>query len=402
MIIFSSPVKPFSRSAKGSIRSGYVLSQYTAEIDNLYQVAEQRATTAAQAPSEWTENSSEPIRNFLVSNPSLCSPGLPAFFPLRLISTAHHFVARLVEEILETPNLDPTKDLFSIGCDSLKATKIRTIISKSLEPTSIRLSPEIVYDNPTISSLSSSLLKHVKGSDQPIDASSSNEIHQRAMRDMIRKYSSRWPARNISCTERVRNEVVLLTGSTGSLGAVILSQLIKRGSVSRIYALNRGSTSRSLKDRQLQAFADKGLNLELLRSEKLHLLEANLNEEGLGLKEADYLHMRESITLIIHNAWKLDFKLKLSSFEEHVKASRNLIDLALQSPRINPPKFVFTSSIASVANFKGRTVPEENFLDDLEVAVSGGYGESKAVVERILGELIDSTIRTFLKSTLEP
>lgn len=162
--------------------------------------------------------------------------------------------------------------------------------------------------------------------------------------------------------------------------------MIQNDSVSTIYALNRPSSSKSLKQRQSESFVDKGLDPTLLNSKKLQLLEARFSEEKLGLNDVDYSKLQDSTTLIIHNAWRLDFNLSLSSFEENVQGSRNLIDVALRSSLA--PKFVFTSSIAAVGGFQveGKRVPENDFFNELPVAVGGGYGESKAVVERILGE----------------
>jgi len=301
-----------------------------------------------------------------------------------LVLTALKFISQVVEEALSASGLVVTKDIFSMGCDSLKATRIRNVLSKSVE-NGVRLAPDLVYSNPTISSLTLAVLTSISGEIE----SSSGDSHIKAMKAMINKYSSNWPTRSITLTKRSKSEVVILTGSTGGLGATLLSQLLQNSSVSHVFAVNRGSSSSSLADRQAAAFKDRGLDLDLLNSKKLRLVEAKLDQDRLGLDELLYSEIRDSATLIIHNSWRLDFNLSLRSFEEHVKGSRNLIDLALLSPRVNPPKYVFTSSIASVGGFAqtGKRVPEEDFFDELEVSVGGGYGESKAVTERILGEL---------------
>lgn len=88
--------------------------------------------------------------------------------------------------------------------------------------------------------------------------------------------------------------------------------------------------------------------------------------------------------LIIHNAWRLDFNLAISSFEDSIRASRNLIDLALDSPQKHNLRFLFTSSIASAQgwdNLKGPFPEEVQF--DPSVAVGTGYGEAKYAAERV-------------------
>ena len=95
-----------------------------------------------------------------------------------------------------------------------------------------------------------------------------------------------------------------------------------------------------------------------------------------------YLQLSSSVTLVIHNAWKLDFNLRLSSFEEHIRGTRNLVDFAAGSPLNEPPHITFTSSTSTVASYNVGIVPEIE-LDDPSVAARSGYGESKWVSERV-------------------
>jgi len=94
--------------------------------------------------------------------------------------------------------------------------------------------------------------------------------------------------------------------------------------------------------------------------------------------------------MIIHNAWQLDFNLALSSFEPHVRGTRNLIDLALSSPRCPKPRFMFTSSISTARNWDRAKGPfPEEVQYDAGVAEGPGYGASKYVCERVgYGQLV--------------
>jgi len=90
------------------------------------------------------------------------------------------------------------------------------------------------------------------------------------------------------------------------------------------------------------------------------------------------------VTIIIHNAWRLDFNLSLVSFELNIKATRNLVDLALDAEHRSTLRFVFTSTIGTAQSWdhtKG-AFPEELQLDP-STAVGTGYGESKYVCERV-------------------
>lgn len=224
-----------------------------------------------------------------------------------------------------------------------------------------------------------------------------------AIERMIEKYGTKQehlaPTSTKSSTTGV---VVLLTGSTGSLGSFLLESLLKDTSVNKVYAYNRPSRGGvRILDRQTEAFEDRGLDAALLSSEKLVLVEGDSALEHLGLGPDVYeqvslacyqeacivahrLQIRTSVNLIIHNAWRLDFNLSLSSFEPNVRGTSNLINLALSSPRPSGVRFLFTSSIATSQSwdkFKGEFPEEVQY--DAGVAVGAGYGESKYVSERV-------------------
>ena len=90
------------------------------------------------------------------------------------------------------------------------------------------------------------------------------------------------------------------------------------------------------------------------------------------------------MTIIIHNAWRLDFNLFLASFEPNIKATRNLVDLALDAKHRNSLRFLFTSSIGTAESWDrtNGAFPEELQLDP-STAVGPGYSESKYVCERV-------------------
>jgi nucleoside-diphosphate-sugar epimerase len=67
-----------------------------------------------------------------------------------------------------------------------------------------------------------------------------------------------------------------------------------------------------------------------------------------------------------------------------VKGTRNLIDLARQSPNESGVRFLFTSSIASAQGWDRNLGPfPEELQLDADVAVGNGYGESKYASERV-------------------
>ena len=105
-----------------------------------------------------------------------------------------------------------------------------------------------------------------------------------AMQNLVKKYGSNFPTHTSSKSSQT-TDVVLLTGTTGALGATILAKLVRDPSVEKVYAVNRkGSDGRFLVDRQRKILEDRGLDLAILDSPKVTLIETDLNAENLGLQ----------------------------------------------------------------------------------------------------------------------
>jgi hypothetical protein len=112
-----------------------------------------------------------------------------------------------------------------------------------------------------------------------------NESRIDAMHIMVDKYSQNFPKiRNGESDWRSSGKVVLLTGSTGNFGAHVLADLISDANVSRIYSLIRNDkTGTGVKRRQENAFLERGLDVKLLQSEKVVLLETRLSDDKFGV-----------------------------------------------------------------------------------------------------------------------
>ena len=104
------------------------------------------------------------------------------------------------------------------------------------------------------------------------------------MHAMASKYSRDFPMHRPSrSSDRLSSGcIVLLTGSTGGLGSTTLSTLLESPEVSCVYALNRKGVT-SLEHRQRKAFEERAIDLSLLSSPKIVLLEGDLDQDWFGL-----------------------------------------------------------------------------------------------------------------------
>lgn len=177
------------------------------------------------------------------------------------------------------------------------------------------LPPNCVYQAPTISELTRLVLS-AAGTLQ------NGHIHDaipraQILRDIVLRYTSTFPSRPTELLDpHDGQDVVLLTGTTGGLGAHILLHLLKDLTVGRVYALNRASASMK---QQRDTFIRNGLDEDALDSPKLKFLTGDLSQPSFGLdltvyKEVrlpifvffSYLHrltvqLRTSVTHIMHN-----------------------------------------------------------------------------------------------------
>lgn len=275
MILVAKPSKPFTYTAKNTVRRQAVIADYDDEIDALYAAVQETTQPHISAPTNWT-------------------------LPSTLM-----FIRIIVTEVLKR-EIPDDKDLFESGCDrqafvlyfrhysaefhylsfSLQATWIRNTLLNALGKTSVadpRVIPSsFVYQHPTILSLASYIMSLSEGPkvSNGVDSSSAKIV---IMHALVRKFTADF--RQHIASRPSDGEVVLLTGTTGWLGSLILAELLQ-SDVKRIYAVNRKGSS--LPERQSDAFAERGLDYKLLQSEKLRLLEADLTMNKLGLDDQTF------------------------------------------------------------------------------------------------------------------
>ncbi|KIM36904.1 hypothetical protein M413DRAFT_31301 [Hebeloma cylindrosporum] len=369
MILITSKEKPLPRAAKGTVLRKLSLEIYNDEIEALYATVEStERTESTEPPQTWD---SENVSQWLIAQ---------------------------IEDLKPGKKITPSYDLFEHGFDSLTATILRRRITGALQ--SLKLSEgasatkpfnqSTLYTYPTVELLTSFLVDIVS---RPPGTRIVDRSPVTAIEEMIERYSfpkkshAKFSAIPLESESRAaQNVAVLLTGSTGNLGSQILEKLLLNPNIHRVYTHNRASTSsKSQLDRHLDRFRDKGLDSGTLESKKWAPLEGDLATKNLGLSDAIYHELRDSVTVIIHVSWRLDFNLSLQSFESNIRGTYNLIDLGHATGRASTVKFVFTSSAGSALSWDQSRGPyPEEVVMDPQYAVGNGYGESKYVAERTL------------------
>jgi Male sterility protein len=162
-----------------------------------------------------------------------------------------------------------------------------------------------VYQYPTIVALSSFLVSLIADPEGITDPKKGKILIEK----MIEKYSDGLDGKIHASPSgtNVAARVVLLTGSTGNLGAQLLASLLEHEDVERVYALNRPSGSKSMLERHRERFADKALDANLLSSKKLVFVEGDAASPNLGLSKHTYEEVSHITTFLF--VWHLHLRL---------------------------------------------------------------------------------------------
>ncbi|KAJ5317676.1 NRPS-like enzyme [Penicillium antarcticum] len=351
---FTSRDKPFARTAKGSIRRRDIAMAYEAVIDELYSPGQGKKQL--ESSSQYPRGSSR--------------------------DAIQEWLQTLVAKVIKMPNtFSVDDDLVALGIDSLQVMQLGRSIqdaSKQMHPAGEQISwtNARIYELATVRSLAKAFFSHVGGGGGGDSNTDSGDIPWTRSEQLTR---SVWNQAKFFGNGGL---TVVLTGSTGELGSYLLHELLKDPSIAEIYCFNRSSNAKS---RQINSFKTKQLPASWLSEQaRVHFWQTSLSNEYLGLTPQNYKWVRESVDVVIHNAWMVNFNQPLSTFESHITGVRNLLKLTEDSPQST--QFHYISSISTVGGWRathGHSIQET--LHDESVTLHQGYAESKYVTETLCG-----------------
>ncbi|OZJ01346.1 hypothetical protein BZG36_05782, partial [Bifiguratus adelaidae] len=171
-------------------------------------------------------------------------------------------------------------------------------------------------------------------------------------------------------------QVVLMTGATGTVGVMLLHELLQQSDVSMVYVLSR--KDKAYLERE---FEKRNLEPAILNGRAI-FFNYDMKDERLGLSRADYDLVCRTATSIVHCAWKLDFNQSLTSFENDCLFG--LEALLKVATRQQLKAFHFVSSISACLNFGHGSIAEDELPNDPTIAATMGYGQSKYVGEKLV------------------
>jgi thioester reductase-like protein len=293
----------------------------------------------------------------------------------------------------QSAELTDDMDLFSYGVDSIACMQLRTRLRGLIPNCDKPLPMSVIEDCGSIKRLTDYVLRKRHGESGAVE-----EDEEQLMKDLVKQYGSFDESASQLATNSQRgdsskkNDVVVLTGATGALGAHILDLLQKTDTIKKVYCLVRGADEHAAKERVGKALEQRGLSSLLVpdrANDRVEVIPAQLSDAHLGLSDELYNKLAKEVTCIIHVAWTVNFRLKLRSFaKDNIAGVRNLLDLALSAGRAVPPRFAYCSSTAAVMNgeLDQSGCWPEKLLSSPSSASPLGYSRSKWVAEHICAE----------------
>ena len=348
MILFTTPDKPLPRAPKGTVQRKAAYELYRPRLEELYR--SQNAVMPTLSSGGPYSGQSQALQQML----------------LDIISSFQGF-----------ENVDMQTRLFDSGLDSLQVLTLICRVKKGLVQLGISpnaISSKVVYASPTISTLAFNLLS----------AGNTRERSASKMQDLYERHISELPLTARDAKRHMGRHNVILTGSTGSLGSYLLDQLLLDESIETIYCLNRRYDGESY---QRTSMAAKGLS-PTFEAKRVKFFQADFSKPYLGLFIANYTDLLRTATVIIHNAWTVDFNQSLEHLSTtHIRGVKQFIDFSSRSA--HGAFLFFISSGSTVTNSKPHnpkvpTEAPEQISEDWDSAEAIGYSRAKLISERII------------------
>ncbi|HXM34178.1 MAG TPA: thioester reductase domain-containing protein [Pyrinomonadaceae bacterium] len=283
-------------------------------------------------------------------------------------------LAQLTADVLRIPvgDVHPAVPLATMGLDSLAAAELTALIEDELNH---ELPPAVLFECPTLESLSRFIESRAAGS--PIEGD--DRSRETSIAGMLA--DANLPADIVpACSQDRVTDDVLLTGSTGFVGAYLLRALL-RDTPAVVYCLVRpnGTEASARVRRNLFQY---GIWEECF-AKRIRCVYGDITQPLLGMASRDFRAIADSVGAIYHAAAAVDWVRPYEELRDvNVFGTRELLRLACAG---TPKSFHFLSSLA-VCYSTGAT-GDALESDDPLLNLRGlrlGYAQSKCVAESLV------------------
>jgi thioester reductase-like protein len=194
---------------------------------------------------------------------------------------------------------------------------------------------------------------------------------------------------------------IFLTGSTGYIGAHILSELLT-GHADRINVLVRAKDSREADDRlwhALQLHLDFPSFRDYLGS-RITVFRGDLTDGHFGLDPSDYARLVATTDSMIHCAASLNRKSEKSCMNVNLRGTLEMIQLARRAQSAGGlRRFSFVSTVAVAGKRENEVVTEDASID-WNRSDYDPYARTKKFCEHMVRELLPDVPKTIFRPSI--
>ncbi|KAF2859922.1 large subunit of alpha-aminoadipate reductase [Piedraia hortae CBS 480.64] len=299
-------------------------------------------------------------------------------------------VAKLWARYLRTQPEAIPRDMsfYDQGGDSIMCVQILPKINRRWEGANIPISA-MTSGQPTLRSISRMIERSLNPIGLRLDAVAGGDEEQQPalyshdLAEQIKKLPEHVPTASASTSGRI-----LLTGATGFLGAYIMHDALMRDPSNVVYAHVRASSPEQGMDRIKTTCQAYGLwHDEWVTNGKLEVVTGNLEQERLGLSQADWDKV-SNVDIIIHNGARVHWLEPYGQLKKaNVLSTLQCINLCTVG---SPKRLVYISSTSALdsEHYLSQSSPvlESDDLEGSRQDLVTGYGQTKWVSEHIIRE----------------
>jgi len=254
----------------------------------------------------------------------LSPPTPPSTPPTSVVfpESLSEYLYTLFSSLSNTPTTEINEwtTLYDLGIDSRLALTLRSSLSSYLGR-SVSLST--LFENPSISALVShfSRLHSPSSSSGVIEGTmTTSQTINRIISNLASEFKN-WAPKSSHQYPNLGQEIVLLTGASGSLGTALIETLSASPRVAKIYAMIRGPNHLS---KLRSSFIARGMDPSVLdEGGKVEVLNFSMQDPLLGVDIQVYAKLAMEVTVVLQNAWKMDFNLGVQGFEDDCLRSKS-------------------------------------------------------------------------------
>ncbi|TQR45259.1 thioester reductase domain-containing protein [Paenibacillus popilliae] len=282
------------------------------------------------------------------------------------------------KDVLKLSSVGIHDDFFDLGGNSILISRMLFSI---LDQFGAVVSFQDVINNSTIEKL----IKLIYRSDEPVVEQESH--HAVELEEMLRRDAElQFPIEAyLQAAKRgSENKNLLLTGGTGFLGAYLLTQLLKT-TTCHIYCLVRAKSQADAEERVRNNLNTYGLQDEFI-AERVTCLKGDITSLHLGWTEKEYIHLSETIDVIMHAAADVHFVSPYEKLRDiNVEGTRKVIRFACHK-KVKPLHYISSYTVYDSLPYHQDVIANERTKPELKaVAHLNGYTLTKIVADRLVG-----------------